>query len=531
MHPRSHSAARLLALAIALAAATDATHAAEEAPVPSCAPDEIPGLGGECIPGTGGGPQFAGDPRMVRHEVDGMAFNVLLPANYAQTNKRYPVLYLLHAFGENQDGWLVNSDLLEFTSGQDVIVVLPNAGNSVAFFFDGRDGSCRSETQLIAGVMPFVDGHYRTLPERAHRALAGASGGATSAAHLAAAHPDLFVAAASMSGPPDFLAVNPLVGQVYLLQAERAALVECGGNPATGGLFGTPIRDEIWVRNANPSDLAANLRGMSLFIAAGNGQPCDAEDLPDIHRMPTTTITSASAASFAQALDREGIAYRADLGHCGFHSWRYFQKELHEFWPQMLEAFGAAPPVLFDYRRADPEFSAWDWNFAADPRRAPEFLEIRRASASGATFVGSGLTTVTTAPLYAPHQRVRMDDGEAMQVLRAGEDGRLRFTVDLGAPHQNQQYTTENGPAEQAPDYFAQKSVRLEAVGTGQGSTPGGLRAGTSASGGGGGLDWLTLWLAALVSFARRRRRPTCPAGARGHSTGVACQYVPSECG
>jgi len=448
----------LLALLLGVALAAPA----QTGSVPSCLPDAIPGLGGECVPGAGDGPRYAGDARVQSGEVNGMRFNVLLPNGYAGSGKSYPTLYLLHPFGENQDSWLVKSELLAFTADQDVIVVLPNAGNTVGFFFDARDGSCRTETQFMQSVIPYVDANYRTLPQRAQRAIAGASGGATSAMHLAAAHPDAFVAAASMSGPPDLMAIHPLVGQAYLLQAERAALLECGGNPVTGGLFGTPLRDEVWVRNANPADLAANLRGMSLFIAAGNGQPCDAQDLPEIHRMPTTLITTASARSFTQALDREAIPYTADLDHCGFHSWRYFERDLQAFWPQMLAAFGSAPPAAFDYRRADAEFGAWDWHFAADPARAPEFLEIRAASREGLTLTGSGLTTVTSAATYAPGETLILHDDATTQRLTAGPDGRLRFSVDLGAAHARQQYTTENTLAERAPDYFSTRSLRLE---------------------------------------------------------------------
>lgn len=314
-----------------------------------------------------------------------------------------------------------------------MIVVLPDAGNPSGMFIDGRDGFCRSETQLLHSVIPHVDAHYRTRPERSQRAIAGASAGATSAMHLAAAYPDRFVAAGSLSGPPDLLAVHPLVAQAYLLQAERAAVLDCGGDPVTGGLFGTPLRDELWVRNANPADLAVNLRGMSLFIAAGNGQPCDAGDLAELHRMLTRLVTGSSARSFAQALDREGISYTADLERCGFHSWRYFERDLHEFWPQILAAFGRTAPAAFDYRRADAEFAVWGWRFSADPQRAPEFLEAHTVSLAGLTLTGSGLTTVTTAAVYAPGASVQLHDGASTRSVVGDRDGRLHFTVDLRA--------------------------------------------------------------------------------------------------
>lgn len=44
--------------------------------------------------------------------------------------------------------------------------------------------------QPMRGVVPWVDSHFRTLPGRPHRAIAGASSGAFSALHLTARNPD-----------------------------------------------------------------------------------------------------------------------------------------------------------------------------------------------------------------------------------------------------------------------------------------------------------------------------------------------------
>lgn len=405
-------------------------------------------------------PASASTARVHSATVDGMDFNVVLPTGYAaDPDRRYPVLYLLHGFSEDRDGWLDNSDLLEFTARENVIVVLPSAGNTSAVVADGRDGSCRGETQLMRGVIPYVDSHFRTLATRAHRAIAGASSGAWSALHLAARNPDRFVAAASLSGPPDATLGLGVAGELYFFGAERDAVYECGGDPVLGGLFGLPVVDQVWVANANPADLAPNLGGMSLYVADGTGEPCDADDVPDLYRQPSTLVTHRSSESFAAALDRAGVAYTANLDECCFHSWRYFQKFLHEFWPQLTGAFGEPAPAEFDYRRVDPQFAVWGWEFRADPARAPEFLQITDASQAGLVLTGSGRTTVTTAGYFRPGQHVSVDFGGGMTAVVADSAGRLTFTVDLGPAHRTQQYLDPVG--EQDADHFTTRTVRF----------------------------------------------------------------------
>jgi S-formylglutathione hydrolase FrmB len=392
--------------------------------------------------------------------VDGMDIHVVLPAGYAGSARHYPVLYLLHPFNEDRDAWLENSDLLEFTAEENVIVVLPSAGNTAGLVVDGRDESCHGETQLMRGVIPYVEGRYRTLPGRAHRAIAGASSGAFSAMHLAARHPDAFVAAASLSGPPDVtLGASPL-GELYFFGAERDAVYECGGNPVTGGLFGTPLADEVWVHNANPADLAPNFGGLSVYTGDGNGVPCDEQDLAELYRAGFTPITRRSSESFVAALDRAGVTNTADLRDCGLHGWRYFEEFLHAFWPQLQEAYGRPAPDRFDYRRADPAFAVWGWAFRADPARAAEFLDVRDASRAGVTLTGSGRQTVTTAGYFQPGQRVRIDDGTSGREVVANEAGRITVTVDLGPAHATQQY--RDPVAEQAPGYFTTRTVRFD---------------------------------------------------------------------
>lgn len=403
-------------------------------------------------------PAAAETARVESATVAGMDVNIVLPVGYEAGVDRYPVLYLLHPFASDRDTWLTESALLEFTADQDVIVVLPTAGNTAGIVADGRDGSCRGETQLMRGVIPYVDEHYRTLPGREYRAIAGASSGGFSAMHLAARNPDEFVAAASLSAPVDVTLGQSPVGEIYFFGAERDAVYECGGDPATGGLFGTPLADEVWVHNANPADLAPNFGGMTAYVGDGTGEPCDAEDAAELYRAGFTPITRQSSESFLAALDAAGVPATADLPDCGLHSWRYFELFLRNSWPDLVGAFGDPAPGSFDYRRVDPEFAVWGWTFRADPGRAAEFLDVRDASRAGVTLTGSGLQTVTTAGSFTPGRTVRVD-GATSATAVADSAGRITVQVDLGPPHTGQQY--RDPVAEGAEGYFTTRTVRF----------------------------------------------------------------------
>lgn len=103
------------------------------------------------------------------------------------------------------------------------------------------------------------------------------------------------------------------------------------------------------------------------------------------------------------------------------------------------------PPDAFDYRSAEPSFSVYGWTFTADPRRAQEFLDLFGVSRTGFGVRGSGTVSVTTPPLFEPGSTYIVGDGHTVPV---DHEGRLRFVVDLGPPHAEQQYTPEARAAE-----------------------------------------------------------------------------------
>ena len=139
-----------------------------------------------------------------------IAYNVYLPAGYDASDKRYPVLYLLHGRGDSMDAWtIVNSTLNQMIAAGEIppaIVVMPDApySNRGSYYVDseytgpGLPGR-PVESAFINDLLPHVDATYRTIAHREARAVGGYSMGGYGALRYVLAHPDHFMGAIILS--------------------------------------------------------------------------------------------------------------------------------------------------------------------------------------------------------------------------------------------------------------------------------------------------------------------------------------------
>lgn len=131
-------------------------------------------------------------------------YAVYLPSDYALSTRRYPVVYSLHGYGDNESAWIqfgeVNLAADRAIAGRELppmIIVMPAGG--VTWFANDVRGRDRWEDMFIREFVPFIDRVYRTRPTRENRALSGLSMGGWGALSLALAHIDLFAAVAAFS--------------------------------------------------------------------------------------------------------------------------------------------------------------------------------------------------------------------------------------------------------------------------------------------------------------------------------------------
>ena len=139
--------------------------------------------------------------------------SVYTPYGYeASGSKRYPVLYLLHGGGGDENEWLnlgraaqIMDNLIAAGKTVPMIVVMPNShvGMSAApgensRGYDGAKSSRMVRTEpnayeaTFGDVMSFIEKTYRTIPDRAHRAICGLSMGGGHTCVISANYPDKF---------------------------------------------------------------------------------------------------------------------------------------------------------------------------------------------------------------------------------------------------------------------------------------------------------------------------------------------------
>jgi S-formylglutathione hydrolase FrmB len=409
-----------------------------------------PASANSCSENPPGYPRYTGhSPRVHRIHVGGVEHDVVLPTEYVQTKRRYPVLYLLHGADSTAEEWIECTDLLAYTSNSKFIIVLPGPDGTHEYM-DWYDGSKKIETLHIKQLIPYVDRHYRTLSDRSDRAVAGLSMGGFGTMHYAARHPDLFVAAGSFSGVVDSATADP--GKANAVDASAP------------GAFPPADEHPAERRNNNPPDIAPGLRGMEVFVTTGNETPCGPDEALAETRGEVSPGFEALALYmnrvFEDSLQRWRIPHAYVEKPCGMHSYISWQKDIRAFFPRLEASWGRPAATTFDYRRADSRFSVWGWSLRADPKRAPEFLEVFGAGRKGLTLHGSGLERVQTRRYFLPHQRVRIT-GATPTTAIADSGGRITLTVNLGPAHTHEQYTTDESSR---PGYLRRRTIRFASV-------------------------------------------------------------------
>lgn len=131
-------------------------------------------------------------------------YNIYLPSDYETSNRRYPVLYLLHGYTDDETGWtqfgeanLIADRMLQSGEITPMIIVMPDAG--VSWYVNSADGKVLYEDFFIKELIPHIDATYRSRSSKEFRAIAGLSMGGHGSLIMAMKHPELFVAAAPLS--------------------------------------------------------------------------------------------------------------------------------------------------------------------------------------------------------------------------------------------------------------------------------------------------------------------------------------------
>jgi S-formylglutathione hydrolase FrmB len=250
-------------------------------------------------------------------------FCVLLPPSYdAEKTRRYPILYLLHGLGDNEE-FLVHSggmnlveDLWEQHQLGEMLIVTPAGG--VSFYINSHDGKRRYEDFFLQEFMPGVEKRYRAQAGRGSRGIAGISMGGYGALHIAFQHPQLFVAVAAHSAA--------LIEKLPNITAENSR--QMSQLRVLGPAFGSPFDSAFWNQN-DPVRIAraANLAGLKIYFDCGSEDDYGFE---------------LGAGTLDKMLTSRHIAHEFHL-YPGGHDWSYFAAHLPALLEFELHAFTSAP--------------------------------------------------------------------------------------------------------------------------------------------------------------------------------------------
>jgi S-formylglutathione hydrolase FrmB len=191
---------------------------------------------------------------------------VLLPPSYDhEKTRRYPILYLLHGLGDNEQmlvhsgGMNLVEDLWEQQELGEFLIVTPAGG--VSFYINSRDGQRRYEDFFLQEFLPGVEKRYRALSGRGSRGIAGISMGGFGALHIAFRHPRFFSAVAAHSAA--LIEKIPDISVQNSRQLSRLRVL--------GDAFGSPFDPAFWNQN-DPVTIArtANLAGLRIYFDCGS---------------------------------------------------------------------------------------------------------------------------------------------------------------------------------------------------------------------------------------------------------------------
>ncbi|MBR9776684.1 MAG: hypothetical protein GYB55_17345 [Cytophagales bacterium] len=344
-------------------------------------------------------------------------YRIFLPPNYREnTEKKYPVIYFFHGwaqryfgsmgkgysnydFGDENDG----DNIEKFVSENDVIVLKVDGLNqfkeeplNLSPYNVSLVSTFRQFPEYFKELIGYIDSHYRTVPDRTHRAVSGLSMGGFMTFWLAAKLPDWVSAAGNF----------------------------CGSTEFSAGLLDFPVRYAH-------ADMYDNFKTISLRMHNG-----DSDRLRFYHEdMNRYLLNAVPHYQFKQ--------YEASHVTCGMGDMFIFLKDAFES-PLPL-------PEKWDYIDIYPYFEVWEYKVETSRNRSG-YTILENVNKEGfniavRNFLPDGelmpsvKVQLTTAPVYKPLTSYKVTDTDVLTEqsreysLNSDARGSLQFVLN-GSEHQ-----------------------------------------------------------------------------------------------
>lgn len=255
-----------------------------------------------------------------------LKYSVLLPADYKTSDASYPVVYLLHGYGNDYTAWSKdgNIQLLSDNLGSGIvpmIYVMPDGFNS--YYVNNHNGTNRYMDMLVNELVPEIDKIYRTKKDATQRAVMGYSMGGYGALILPAKNPGVF----KVSVP---LSISFRTDEQYIAEPQNVFNSQWapvfGGSGSSGAARLTSYFKENSPFYFFDSDNLSAFSGLKLYFDCGD----DEESL---------SVTSGALHNLLRDKNFPH-EYRMDNGA---HTWSYWYKAVPQGLQFISKAFEGAP--------------------------------------------------------------------------------------------------------------------------------------------------------------------------------------------
>jgi enterochelin esterase family protein len=126
--------------------------------------------------------------------------HVYTPPGYENGQGKYPVFYLLHGAGDNDDCWTsigragyILDNLIAAKKAKPMVVVMPAGHTNAVRGTAGGPGSSEEFVKdFLNDIMPYAESHYRVHTDKPNRAIAGLSMGGNQTLNAAIPHLEKF---------------------------------------------------------------------------------------------------------------------------------------------------------------------------------------------------------------------------------------------------------------------------------------------------------------------------------------------------
>ncbi|WP_277478754.1 alpha/beta hydrolase-fold protein [Catalinimonas alkaloidigena] len=336
---------------------------------------------------------------------------ILPPGYYENTDKKYPVVYFYHGWSQRYFGSLVRNEedhskpkiddeLSALVAKHSIIIVKPdgyNADPDNSYYLRPYNiGPVETHRQFplyFPELVNYINGHYKTIADRNHRAISGFSMGGFMSFWIAGKYPHLLSAAGSFCGSSEFV-VGPKDFPVEY----------------------------------HHKDMYKNYEGLKLRLHFGKDDFIRAYHR-DIDRIWLQLMDNYDSQVYEGGHAVSGLA------------------DMFSFY---ADVFKSPPKVPQQWHHTDvyPEFSVWGYEVSSD-RNVPGFTVLENVDKNGfqlsvRKFLPQGETlpsvklSVLTAPLYKKNTEYIINvvnlftQQKSQQKIRSDDSGRLKIKLNGG---------------------------------------------------------------------------------------------------